>query len=317
MSRGLRLLLDRNVVHLGEITKNGYNPPMSTLIIVGVGIALMWVIFCDLYTISLNLWSPSPVFSFAQHRLFRGPFDRSPESLEAYSQSLKGAPVLAPAEDDYMRPRLPKTSYSTGTGSGSTGLYTVPEDPPQHTNLRFPSIIPSLPGNVDFGARGGAYPQQMIPKLPAESVPVGGVIPVAVVPPVSSRKAFWNRVSSNFRFGGQAGRQRRQGSEDSASQYSGIMGFMTGSKREEDRQQQAPQQRQQKRERERTQQPMQGGERPMQQVPSTQPQQRHPTQQPQGNYSTSRPPLSRNMANTGGGGRYKPDRRPRWTQSIC
>ncbi|KAL5490057.1 hypothetical protein ACEPAI_4890 [Sanghuangporus weigelae] len=59
MSRGLRFLFDRNKSHLADILGNGYKPPMSTIVIMAVTLALI------------------PIFSFAQHKIFPRPFHKA------------------------------------------------------------------------------------------------------------------------------------------------------------------------------------------------------------------------------------------------
>lgn len=118
MSRGIRYLLDRNSVHLAASLQAGYNPSLSTWIIVGVSIGVI------------------PVFSYIQHRIFRQPFDRTPESLDAYNRLINGSPILGPGDEGYIPP----------ISRNSEEKFAVA---PQHVRMRFPSIIPSLPGRVD------------------------------------------------------------------------------------------------------------------------------------------------------------------------
>lgn len=58
MSFGLRFLLDRNDVHQVELASEGYHPPISTIIIIAVSLALI------------------PILSYGQHRIFPQPFKR-------------------------------------------------------------------------------------------------------------------------------------------------------------------------------------------------------------------------------------------------
>ncbi|KAF7979028.1 hypothetical protein HWV62_44011 [Athelia sp. TMB] len=66
MSQGLRFLFDRNSSHLAILISNGYTPPLSTKIILGVSLALI------------------PMLAFAQHKIFRDPFDRTPAPDEPF-----------------------------------------------------------------------------------------------------------------------------------------------------------------------------------------------------------------------------------------
>ncbi|KAL5532899.1 hypothetical protein ACEPAF_4673 [Sanghuangporus sanghuang] len=59
ISRGLRFLFDRNKNHLADILGNGYQPPISTIVIMAVTLALI------------------PIFSFAQHKIFPQPFRKA------------------------------------------------------------------------------------------------------------------------------------------------------------------------------------------------------------------------------------------------
>ncbi|KIJ66036.1 hypothetical protein HYDPIDRAFT_27237 [Hydnomerulius pinastri MD-312] len=56
MSRGLRYLIDRNRYHVVDTVTNGYSPPMTTVIILAVSIAV------------------TPAFAFAQSKVFKRPF---------------------------------------------------------------------------------------------------------------------------------------------------------------------------------------------------------------------------------------------------
>ncbi|KAF9047551.1 hypothetical protein BJ165DRAFT_1108881 [Panaeolus papilionaceus] len=69
MSRGLRFLFDRNASHYLDIVIGGYNPPVSTQIIIGVSIALI------------------PLLSYAQHRIFTAPFERTSDRSDTESVS--------------------------------------------------------------------------------------------------------------------------------------------------------------------------------------------------------------------------------------
>ncbi|KAF9228466.1 hypothetical protein BS17DRAFT_805920 [Gyrodon lividus] len=56
MSRGLRFLFDRNRYHVVDTVMNGYSPPMTTVIIIAVSLAL------------------TPAFAYAQWKVFKRPF---------------------------------------------------------------------------------------------------------------------------------------------------------------------------------------------------------------------------------------------------
>ncbi|KIM31310.1 hypothetical protein M408DRAFT_327562 [Serendipita vermifera MAFF 305830] len=116
ISQGIRYLLDRNGVHIVATLRDGYNPSLSTWIIVGVSIGLI------------------PIFSFIQHKAFKQPFDRTPASLEAYHRAVHGSPILGPGDPDYVPPQDKDEKFTVA---------------PQHVRMRFPSIIPSTPGAVD------------------------------------------------------------------------------------------------------------------------------------------------------------------------
>ncbi|EPQ55285.1 hypothetical protein GLOTRDRAFT_76646 [Gloeophyllum trabeum ATCC 11539] len=60
MSRGLRFLFDRNSAHLADLIGNGYQPPITTVIILGASLAV------------------TPLAAYAQHKIFPAPFDRRP-----------------------------------------------------------------------------------------------------------------------------------------------------------------------------------------------------------------------------------------------
>ncbi|KAH8827865.1 hypothetical protein DL96DRAFT_1527687 [Flagelloscypha sp. PMI_526] len=61
VSRGLRFLIDRNPSHFVDIFKNGYHPTLTTRIIIWASLGLI------------------PALAFAQHKIFKQPFDRTPE----------------------------------------------------------------------------------------------------------------------------------------------------------------------------------------------------------------------------------------------
>ncbi|KAF9268478.1 hypothetical protein L218DRAFT_512414 [Marasmius fiardii PR-910] len=61
LSRGLRYLFDRNNNHLADILTTGYHPELSTRILIAVSLGL------------------TPILAYAQHRIFRAPFNRKEE----------------------------------------------------------------------------------------------------------------------------------------------------------------------------------------------------------------------------------------------
>ncbi|KAH7925294.1 hypothetical protein BV22DRAFT_1011538 [Leucogyrophana mollusca] len=104
MSRGLRFLFDRNAYHAADVLDTGYNPPISTLIMLAISISL------------------TPVFAYAQHRLFPHPFTRSRRvDVELCSTSED----RADAEPEEPKP------ISTGTSrfSSDTSPPSSPETP--------------------------------------------------------------------------------------------------------------------------------------------------------------------------------------------
>jgi len=65
LSRGLRFLFDRNDSHLADIVTNGYSPPLLTTILIIASLVL------------------TPALAFAQHRIFKQPFNRHPQLSDA------------------------------------------------------------------------------------------------------------------------------------------------------------------------------------------------------------------------------------------
>ncbi|KAF9494196.1 hypothetical protein BDN71DRAFT_1449323 [Pleurotus eryngii] len=61
MSRGLRFLFDRNSSHIADILGGGYKPPVSTIVLMVVSLVL------------------TPLLAYAQHRVFKEPFNRFPD----------------------------------------------------------------------------------------------------------------------------------------------------------------------------------------------------------------------------------------------
>ncbi|KAG8812947.1 hypothetical protein FRC18_002735 [Serendipita sp. 400] len=163
MSLGLRFLLDRNQIHARETSRAGYKPPVSTLIILGVAIGLI------------------PLLSFIQHRLFKQPFNRFPESLEEYNRSLKGAPVLSPGDAGYVDE---KEAFATTT--------------PQHIQMHFPSIVPSLPGAVDpqYSAQQQALrAQHEQANIPSRAAPGPGIGRLPFIPYIGAAVNAAKRLS--------------------------------------------------------------------------------------------------------------------------
>lgn len=61
-----------------EIVLNGYKPPVSTQIMLGVSLALMYVTSfpVPVQNKTYRLMRASPVLAYAQHRIFKHPFSR-------------------------------------------------------------------------------------------------------------------------------------------------------------------------------------------------------------------------------------------------
>jgi len=80
MGRGLIFFFDRNSSHIVDIITKGYNPPITTLIIIGASTALI------------------PLLAYAQHRLFKAPFHRrvpEPGNEDTYDEK-SGARLTRP-----------------------------------------------------------------------------------------------------------------------------------------------------------------------------------------------------------------------------
>ncbi|KAG8803417.1 hypothetical protein FRC17_006179, partial [Serendipita sp. 399] len=181
MSLGLRFLLDRNQIHRRETLKAGYKPRISTIIILGAAIGLI------------------PILSFIQYRFFKQPFDRSPESLEQYNQSVNGAPVVGPGDAGYVDE---KEAFATTT--------------PQHIQMHFPSIVPSLPGavNPQYAAQQQALRvQHGQPNLPSRAAPGPGIGRLAFMPYIGAAVSAAKRmsVSATRRFSNTARRMSMLG----------------------------------------------------------------------------------------------------------
>jgi len=65
LSRGLRFLFDRNDSHLADLITNGYSPTLLTKIIIIASLAL------------------TPVLAYAQHKIFKQPFNRRPKDSDS------------------------------------------------------------------------------------------------------------------------------------------------------------------------------------------------------------------------------------------
>lgn len=89
MSRGLRYLMDRNRYHVVDNVLNGYSPPMTTVVILAVSIAV------------------TPAFAFAQHKAFKQPFWCTPTQGDLESLHTPEAPQ----QDEVSHP--PSSRVST------------------------------------------------------------------------------------------------------------------------------------------------------------------------------------------------------------
>lgn len=98
MSIGLRLLLDQNSSHVTELLKTGYKPALSTIILAGVGIGVMYVTSPHSLHSFLSQRAHRPVISFAQHRFWKEPFSRTQASLREYRITVHGKPVVIPPD---------------------------------------------------------------------------------------------------------------------------------------------------------------------------------------------------------------------------
>ncbi|KAG6335830.1 hypothetical protein ID866_3266 [Astraeus odoratus] len=111
MSRGLRYFMDRNRYHVADNVLSGYSPPMTTVVILAVSIAI------------------TPAFAFAQHKAFRRPFwdvttQYDLESLHAHE---------APPQDEASIP-------SSSRVSSAMPETPISEKPPQ-LSLSCPSDL--------------------------------------------------------------------------------------------------------------------------------------------------------------------------------
>ncbi|KAH7907346.1 hypothetical protein BJ138DRAFT_1160371 [Hygrophoropsis aurantiaca] len=96
MSCGLRYLFDRNTYHAADVLLTGYNPPLTTIIMLAISIAL------------------TPAFGYAQHRLFPHPFNRVYQP-DVESRSIAEVPVVP--EEAETKPISPETSRSSSDSS--------------------------------------------------------------------------------------------------------------------------------------------------------------------------------------------------------
>lgn len=98
MSRGLRYLMDRNRYHVVDNVFSGYSPPMMTVVILAVSIAV------------------TPIFAFAQHKVFKRPFwgITTQDDLES----------LHPHDEE-----LPQSKESDMTTTSSRVSSAMPETP--------------------------------------------------------------------------------------------------------------------------------------------------------------------------------------------
>ena len=98
MSIGLRLLLDQNSSHVTELQKAGYKPTLSTIILAGIGIAVMYVPSPPSLSFFLSQLAHRPVISLGQCLVWKEPFSRTEASLQEYQITLRGKPIDIPLE---------------------------------------------------------------------------------------------------------------------------------------------------------------------------------------------------------------------------
>lgn len=98
MSRGLRYLMDRNRYHVVDNVFSGYSPPMTTVVILAVSIAI------------------TPAFAFAQHMAFKRPFWGVTTQYDLES--------LPPDDEE-----LPQNEESAATATTSVVSSAMPETP--------------------------------------------------------------------------------------------------------------------------------------------------------------------------------------------
>jgi len=117
MSFGLRFLFDRNDAHLVELITEGYHPPISTLIIMAVSLAL------------------TPLLAYGQNKIFSNPFKppRTPTILLTISDGPEGeipsitvdetTPIAPPPESEKEREH--RTSDDASLAKSTDKLVSV------------------------------------------------------------------------------------------------------------------------------------------------------------------------------------------------
>jgi hypothetical protein len=167
-----------------------------------------------------------PVFSYIQHRIFRQPFDRTPESLDAYNRLINGSPILGPGDEGYIPP-------ISRNGEEKFAIA------PQHVHMRFPSIIPSLPGRVDprYTAQQQAMRREreameaeaarVDPMSPGRPIPGPGIGRMNFVPGWGVAVTAVKRMSTTFTRGA-AGRLSTNFASGAARRMSTTFGFGGG-----------------------------------------------------------------------------------------
>ncbi|EMD32931.1 hypothetical protein CERSUDRAFT_160952 [Gelatoporia subvermispora B] len=110
LSFGLRLLFDRNSAHYAAIVRHGWQPPTSSIIILAVSLAL------------------TPVFAFAQHKVFPKPKQRTIDEEIPYEE--------APIDDQDES----KRSKEVDTPSPSPITAEMKEAPKDDAKAHLPSL---------------------------------------------------------------------------------------------------------------------------------------------------------------------------------
>ncbi|KAK7691843.1 hypothetical protein QCA50_005247 [Cerrena zonata] len=122
MSTGLRFLFDRNNSHLVDLFTRGWHPPLVTIIILAVSLGL------------------TPVLSFAQHKIFKGPFKpERPETVlmdepdgESREPLHEPSSPLSPADQ-----KMNQTSPSMQALLEKDSKSSIDGDPEKNSSSRF------------------------------------------------------------------------------------------------------------------------------------------------------------------------------------
>jgi len=127
MSRGLRVLMDRNTSHIVDIIEHPYAPPMSTRIIIAASLGL------------------SLILAWAQHKYFKDPFSRKTPEYEDEENPMQFEPTQTRLPRDKTRSffQAQKSRFS------HFWIRSIQQQSIHHTHVAYPASVHTHPYHND------------------------------------------------------------------------------------------------------------------------------------------------------------------------